>query len=725
MERPSISTDSLGQPHVVCDAGCNTRFMKFHKVNGVWNGGIFAVGSLTGRYQASRLYVGQIEIDSRDRAWISCKFGIKEFGSMYGQGVWLFKNVATNPDPVEQFFRFVCVYKGMGVVTTDVKYPDEGVVMGTFGNWEKVSASGQSLGRGSINAGHGGEKVRARIASYAPRFDAKPGAYPDGIWHTTMCGSRGLTASYQNSARYKAGQGPIPWAAYNVYSIMGNDFHHPGLSIDLTDPRIAYMSSVFYNKMCINIWDGAKMIFDPADLKVLDYGASFEQRHGPSITPSPAGGAFFFWTSNGRIKTAYVSKKGVVGNTLDITAGRSPAAATDRFGNLHLAYFNGGIKYRKIIVSSLDPIAPKGRVYATRTPEFQWSGTDASSYTLALSMDGLPVAEVTVPTNRWTPDDALVAGAYTWTIKEGEADSTEPESSALAFTIPPDMPTPLAPDARAADKTEPIFQWACDDNGATSFRLQLFKGETSLGYLAVAGDGKARTASWPTPLEAGTYKWRLRSQHLHAGSPASSVSSDWTPTLAFQIAVPGPCAITTPDSLASFTPGTQTVDCAWTPAEGAVSYTLTVLYNGTLMATVDSITDTHYPLTRKWTPGYYTLLVQPVNADGAGPMSPARTFMVNRTMSPGGDAALSLPMVPFFWTYSTKANRYLVKLSRYDQTTRRYAVVLENWVTQGKAPSIKWKPACLFTSGSYRWTVTDYIGELPGFTSTAFFQVQN
>jgi hypothetical protein len=725
MERPSIATDSLGQPHFVCDAGGDTRFMKFHKVNGVWNGGIFAVGALGGRYSASRLYVGQIEIDSRDRAWISCKFGVKEYGTMYGQGIWLFKDVATQPNPSEQFFRFVCVYKGMGVVTTDAKYPDQGIVIGTYGNFAILYSDGQILKTGSLNNGPGGEKVRARVASYAPRFGAVPGQeYPDGIWHTAMNGYSACSSKYQNSTRYKAGLGPVTWADYGPYPQQGSDFSHPGLGIDLVNPQIAYIGSVFNNKLCINIWDGNRMLFDSSALKILDFNAAYEVRHGPSFAPAPAGGTFIFWCGSGRIKMAYLSPEGEAGDTRDIGPGRSPAATTDRFGNLHLVYFNGGIKYRKLIVTSLDPLEPKGRVTSTRTPVFQWSGTDAASYTLALWRDGVPLTDVTVSTNRWSPVETFSPGAYTWTVKEGEWDSAEPWSRALDFSIPPDMPTPLSPADRADDKAQPVFHWECGDTNATGFRLQLFQGATSLGYLSITGGASACTAVWPATLGAGVYKWRIKTQHLHADDPRLSVSSEWSPALAFQIGVPGGCAITTPDSLTAFPPGNHSIDCSWTSSEGAESYALIVLFNGSLLTTVDSLTDTQAVLTRKWTPGYYTLLVQPVNGNGAGPMSPARTFMVDRIMTPGENAALSTPPDQFSWTRSPGATRYRAKLSRYDGTAMRYAVVLDNWIPPVKGPSIKWTPVTAFSPGSYRWTITDYIGDQPGYTSAAYFQVQ-
>ncbi|MFO7536295.1 MAG: hypothetical protein R6X19_11570 [Kiritimatiellia bacterium] len=713
MERPAIAADSLGQPHMVCDAGGDTRFMKYHRIDGAWSGGIFAVGARGGRYDASRLYIGQIEIDSRNRAWISCKFGVKEYGNMYGQGIWLFKNVTTAPK--EQFFRFVCVYKGMGVVTTDAKYPDQGVVIGTFGNYAILYSSGQTLGTGSINCGPGGEKVRARIASFAPRFDPAPGTdYPDGIWHTAMNGYSAASSRYQNTARYKAGRGPVEWAAYSAYPQQGSDFSHPGLGVDLVNPQICYLGSVFNGRLCLNIWNGSAMLFPSANLKVIDFNATYEVRHGPSFAPAPGGGTFVFWTSAGRIKAAFVSPAGEVSPPVDITAGRSPAATTDRFGNLHLAYYSGGARYRQILVSSLDPLAPKGRITATRTPAFVWSDTRTNAYTLALTRDGAALPPFSVETNTWTPPADLPTGSYAWMVREGDLDASTPWSRPLAFLIPPAMPVPLAPLARLSDApAAPVFEWNCPDPTVTRFKIELFRDSDYLGAASSSESGLA----WANTLPAGIYSWRMKAFRDLDGY---TLGSDWTPLGCFQLAVPGPCQLVEPASLATFQPGLQPIACSWTAADEADSYTLTLLFNGTPLAVTEGLTGTNHVLSRKFLPGYHTVLVQPVNAAGTGAPSPARTFVVDRVMAPGTKTILSQAPTLFTWTRSKFTQQYLLKLSRYDESAGKFLVVLSQWVPQAKG-MIAVAPAHTFTAGAYRWTVTDYNGATPGFTSVAYF----
>jgi hypothetical protein len=719
MERPSVAADSKGQPHMVCDFGGNTQFMKFHRIGDQWSGGVFAVGSRGGRYDASRLYIGQIEIDSRDRAWISCKFGVKEYGAMYGQGIWLFKNMDTVPK--EQFFRFVCVYKGMGVITTDAKYPDQGVVIGTFGNYAVLHASGQTLSTGSLNAGPGGEKVRARIASYAPRYDSEPGRdYADGVWHTAMNGYSVASSRYQNSLRYKSGFGPVEWAAYSAYPQQGSDFSHPGVGIDLVNPLICYIGSVFNGQLCVNIWDGGRMLFPSTNLKVLDYSAMYEIRHGPAFVPAPSGGTFIFWTSGGRIKEAYLSPDGESTDPVDITSGRSPAAAMDRFGNIHLVYSSNGPRYRKLTLSELNPQAPMGRVSDTRTPVFSWTGTEAPAYTIALSRDGSLLRTVSVATNSWTPESPLEAGVYSWIVKEGEADSDEMWSRPLAFSLPPAVPVPVAPAGRiaGADADAALFTWTGADSAANKVKVELYKGVDLLGSRST---GESGSLTWPDPLEPGAYAWRAKAFRSVTNF---AISSEWSPLQRFQVEVPGSCAILTPASMEAFSPGPFTAACSWTPADGAESYTLTVLHNGSLLATIPDIRATSYDLVLKGQPGYLTLIVQPYNTAGQGDPSPARTFLVNRNMTPSGGSLVSDPGT-FSWTRSKPVTRYLFKLSRYSEATGKYVVVEQSWVTPAKSNPVTWRSAYAFSAGAYRWAVTDYNGTLAGFTSTATFSFRD
>ncbi len=728
MEHPAIATDSKAQPHFVADFGFGPSFMKFHRIKGRWTGGVFASGVRHGRYDASRLYIGQIEIDSKDRAWISCKTGVKEFGDMYGQGVWLFRDVDTNPYPIEQFFRFVCVYKGMGLVSIDAKYPDQGVVLGTFGNWEKINDAGKTLGKGSINAGHGGEKVRFRIASYAPRFPIKGDtkSYPDGVWHTAMCGSSSTGAGYyQNSIRFKAGLGPVWWAAYSSYRIMGDDYYHPGVGIDTVNPKIAYIAGVFNGRLCLNVWNGSRMLFNPYSLKILDYQASFEGRHSVQFAPTPVGGCFVFWSAQNVIKMVYLSPDGSSTAPSTISAGRSPGAATDRYGNIHLVYYNDGIKYRKILISTLRAIKPNGTLTGARTPLFKWTDTDAATYTVELTQDGKKQSAFAVPALSWTPGTDLPVGSYSWRVKEGWPASGSTWSQPMAFTIPPAIPEPLAPTQRVDDALVPVFEWTATDPATTRYTIELFKKGVSLGTLKTTGqtkDGDALTAEWTGKLRAGSYSWRLKASRTLAGH---TVSSDWSVDKTFEVLVPGPTAVIPPGDDGSLIPGKGTVTCAWTPADGVSTYKLKVLYNGSLLNTYSGLTDTNYALTRCFQPGYHVLLVQPRNSSGQGAWSAPLTFLVSRHMRPADAVVLDHAPYKLVWTRTKDATRYLAKLARYNSTSKSYVMLREKWISQSPFDEEPfWKPKYDFPNGSYRWVVTDYFGAKQGYTSAAYFRVK-
>jgi hypothetical protein len=719
MEHPSVATDSKAQPHMVGDFGVGNSFMKYHRVKGKWSGGVFATGQRGGRYDASRLYIGQIEIDRFDRAWISCKFGVKEYGDMYGQGLWLFKDVDQTAWPAEQFFRFVCVYKGMGLISTDAKYPNEGVMLGTFGNWEKISHYGQTLGKGSFGIGHGGEKIRFRIASYAPRFSTS-GSYPDGIWHNAMNGFSGSPSQYQNSLRKNAGYGPVPWAAYGAYPRMSDDYCHPGIGIDLVNPKICYIGSVFSRGLVVNIWNGERMLFNPYSLKTIDYEADFEGRLGAQFAPALSGGTFVFWSADNVIKMCFLTSSGYSSPHRIVTAGRSPGVTTDRYGNIHLVYYNGGIRYRKIQVTTLRPIDPQDKV-STRTPRFRWTSTQASLYTIQLKRDGVNLPVQTCPSNSWRPSEDLKVGNYSWKVKEGKPDNKNQWSRALAFEVPPEIPVPVSPDSRyPTAPIKPVLSWKNADPQANQFLLQMFKGDTLLGTRTVTGD--LTSFKWPTPLEAGDYTWRIKAARAKTGH---NVSSTWSAPTAFQVAVPGLVQITEPQRLETFNPGWQTVTCNWTSAEGVDSHTLKLLYNGDLIEKIESIKASRYDLTKAFQPGYYSLVVKAVNSYGTGPWSPVRTFIVKRQMIPGGGQTLAAAPRALEWTRNRNTTRYLVKVARYDRSARKYRVIREKWVAQPTRGEPLWKPSHdLMPVGSYRWSVTDYNGKKQGYTSVDYFQVR-
>lgn len=345
--RLGIALDSEGQPHIVADDNSGSRIAFFHRIDGTWQGGTFAQGEKGGQYDASRLYVPCIQIDAQNRAWISAKFGVKEFGTMEGVGLWCVENVNTTPRV--RFFRLLSekdLSKGFGVVAIDPGEPGRAVVYSRDGKWVKVDESGNIRERGQMYCGPTGEKVRLVIA---PRQGQR------GVWHAAMGGYEKSPSLYQNSLRAAQGLSPVDWASYNAYPEMESDFRHPGIGYDGKNPAVAYIACIFEAGLAYNVWNGSKMVYSSTALPVGDSAAQFVQRFAPQWASAKGGGAYLVWSAAGRVRIVRVTSAGTLRelfperqNPRDVCVGTSPTICTDAAGNIHLAYVSGGLRYRTI-----------------------------------------------------------------------------------------------------------------------------------------------------------------------------------------------------------------------------------------------------------------------------------------------------------------------------------------------------------------------------------------
>ena len=340
-DRPSIAVDSLDQPHAVVDRGSGNTLYIYHRIGNVWTELVLAKGSQGGTYNASRIYMPHVEIDKKDRAWISAKFGCKEYGSMSGQGLWCYENITTAPS--KKFFKWVpssVTHKGNGNIALDPNEPNAGYMLASGGRWAKINDSGNVVATGSWNVGPSGEKIRGEIS---------PRTGQAGVWHSAMNGYDECSSSYQNSLRNAAGKDPVVWASYSKYPEQGIDTYHPGIGIDLVDPEVCYISATFNVGPVINVWNGEKFVWGASSLPVLESGGSAGiDRFGPQWAPTRDGGAYVSWTKSGRIKMQHVKSNGTMGGIVDVCAGRAASICTDSAGHLHMIYDNGGMCYRKI-----------------------------------------------------------------------------------------------------------------------------------------------------------------------------------------------------------------------------------------------------------------------------------------------------------------------------------------------------------------------------------------
>jgi hypothetical protein len=337
LSRPSIALDSLGQPHIVADNG-NPQVYVLHRLGGQWHEELFA--EWTAEIDASRVYLPHIEIDAADRAWISAWLGIKDGGTMAGQGVWLVDEVSSTPS--SRFLGLANEGTKNGNLALDPGEPGVAAVMTKYGQWQGWDESGYTGESGQLDVGASGEKLRFRI---------RPRNGQAGVWHAVMSGYSDEDARYRNSEMSER----VSWALHSTYDDMGEDMLHPGLGTDGVDPTVGYMSIGYAAGLVLNVWDGDALVYDPAALPVLDpdpaHHASGTERFGPQWTRAPGHGAFMCWTGgDGLIRVTHVLPDGSWHDPVEIGPGITCAMTTGDDGTIHMAYVNDVMRYRRIEV---------------------------------------------------------------------------------------------------------------------------------------------------------------------------------------------------------------------------------------------------------------------------------------------------------------------------------------------------------------------------------------
>ncbi len=348
--RLSIDIDSKNQPHVVVDSGhegLGSTLMMYNKIGGGWRGSVFATRTSEG-FSPSAISQPWVEIDANDRMWVFAQYFRAGDMSNSGQGVWLYGNMTSSP--TKSWFHKKQVGShgwGPGNISIDPRYPDEAVVMTINGTWAKINSAGTTTETGTMGPNLSGEKFRFRIAPYSDGSKR-------GVWHGVMNGSSARHSAYRNSLL----SGDQTWASHSpYYPSQGDDHNHAGVCGDLENPEIGYMAAVFedggsHNGLQFNIWDGSRMLYPTSQLGILDSHATFIHRYAPALTPAFGGGCWAAWgNEDGEIWIAYINSKGIVIGKKHIASGFTCAINTDKNGNIHIAYVNGGIKYRKLNIS--------------------------------------------------------------------------------------------------------------------------------------------------------------------------------------------------------------------------------------------------------------------------------------------------------------------------------------------------------------------------------------
>lgn len=325
-DRASVAVAPDGKLYVMWDKGTGDTVWTAERDGMGWQK--YRVLAKGADYDAARVFLPCVGVDSLGRPWYSAKLGVK--GTTYkggGVGLWCpGKFVLVHPkgggDAAVRGNGNVCVVN------------DAGTLVGSDGNYERYAADGTRLDKGRWNIGSSGEKIRA-VAE-------------NGVYHLAMNGCRGQQATYINSGMKK----PVAWADYATYPEMGIDTCHPAICADsmsvYADGATVVIASQYSKGIYANVCGGSRMLFSPTNLLLVAAGGyTGAARMGPSMCKAQGGGVWITYCKDKRIKMRKIMPDGTMAAVRDICAGRCPTIAAGKDG-IWLVYDNGGMKARKV-----------------------------------------------------------------------------------------------------------------------------------------------------------------------------------------------------------------------------------------------------------------------------------------------------------------------------------------------------------------------------------------
>jgi hypothetical protein len=345
----SIDTDSNNQPHILTESNSNTGgfINAYHKIQNSWLlQEPMPLNPSTNPGVDTGYHVPTIRIDKFDRAWISMSqvswsdsFDFDFSDSHCCNAMALFEDVASNPTLTWGAVRIN--YGFVSSLAIDPYHPNKAYQYNGNGGLVEWNINGVPSLSSVPSAGCGG--CEPGSIAITPRENQQ------GKIHTLSI------SAYRNQ---DITNDVYPWADYLYPQV--TDHTYFSVVGDLKNTDVAYLVAPF-NGLILNIWDGTSLKYPPDNLYQIDPYVLGESANGgsggriqPGLSPTLGGGAFLCWTNNNNhIMLKYVSDEGecFFGDTVDIGLGSQCAIATDSNGDIHVAYNNGGLKYRKIITS--------------------------------------------------------------------------------------------------------------------------------------------------------------------------------------------------------------------------------------------------------------------------------------------------------------------------------------------------------------------------------------
>ena len=370
---PSIAVDTDNKPHVAADIA-GQPVVYFHDfVGSSWRTSSFNTGLGTQYYNV------KFEINNQNQGWIS--------GAMWvpaGAGIIVRNDLNSNPNTVAFHHENVGGWLPIADASLNPRWVGQAIMNWTRGYWQKLTPNGagglavvEAGDVGDIPGGEGHEMWVSKGADYPHPSGNKPAVH----FCTTMV--------YQNQLRSENGLGLVEWVNQYAYNGVWSDHCYPNVVSDNTADLgllTAYLVEDFRDiappyGIYMNIWrptdnrGNGYMQFSSSALLCIDAnGSSGAGRFEPQLWPANNGGVWVVYTKGGYVWLCYVPKTTTSANDLQyyqICPGTTPDVCVDADGNLHIAYNNGGIRYRKIgIAGDSPPVDPAALDMSIYVPAF-------------------------------------------------------------------------------------------------------------------------------------------------------------------------------------------------------------------------------------------------------------------------------------------------------------------------------------------------------------------
>jgi len=168
--RPDIAVDSKDQPHIFADINGNPGMVRWHRIGNSWQSGFNTYTNNTPQW-----YNPRVEINQNNQLWVS---GVRWWSE--AMRVMVFNTVDANPT-LANSFKTTGGYNGLpvGNLSLDPTSMNEATVYAGNGCfYERYRLNGtniQSIAKGTINAGLGGEKNFYWMSKAAKVQHAKSG----------------------------------------------------------------------------------------------------------------------------------------------------------------------------------------------------------------------------------------------------------------------------------------------------------------------------------------------------------------------------------------------------------------------------------------------------------------------------------------------------------------------------------------------------------------------